>query len=141
MGDSWEDEDSSPQQPPRSNLNPKAPSFTFNPGARSFVPAQNVAVAATQPAQAPYHPSPVATAEHTEQGSGASNGDVDMLDAQETGPLSKDVEMETAVVSNGPEAGEFSVQANWGRNLGDLEVLGNASSPDFNPVSRIFPGI
>lgn len=107
MGDSWEDEDGPPQQPPRSGLNPMAPSFTFNPGARSFVPNQNAAAVASQSQQRSAQA--VATAAtydaSTRQGDGASSHDGDMVDAREPEVESKDVEMEPATAPNGPLKG------------------------------------
>lgn len=115
MGDSWEDEDVPSQQPPRFNLNPKAPSFTFNPGARSFIPGQTGTAGASQPDEqhlshergaAPGVPSTT----------GATHEDVDMEDV---GPLpsSKDVDMEASAAANGPVPGVFRFSDAFGSLL------------------------
>eukprot|EP00884_Botryococcus_braunii_P004624 jgi/Botrbrau1/14162/Bobra.182_3s0102.1 len=145
MGDSWEDEDSPTQQPPRPGLNPMAPSFTFNPGARSFVPTQNVAVAASQSEQhsAQADASETAYDAATIQGGGANTHDVDMLDAHEPGVSSKDVEMEPATAANGPEAGSQASVHSTTAQLNGLALSDSqpppSPAPDEKPVARKAP--
>lgn len=106
MGDSWEDEDVPSQQPPRSSLNPKAPSFTFNPGARSFVPGQTGTAVASQPDE--HHLPHDSGAPGVPSTTDANHEDVDMVDAG-TLSSSKDVDMEESVATNGPVAGVFRI--------------------------------